>query len=56
MAGQIVTNLKLGQTFVNTSVEAKRYQNLSVDDISPAFRKHIDPKKLVIIRAADCTK
>jgi zinc protease len=56
LAGQIVTNLNLGRTFAHTAEEEKRYQALSVDEITSAFRKHIDPKKLVIIRAGDFKK
>jgi zinc protease len=56
IAGQIVTNLNLGRTFAHTAEEEKRLMALTPDEIAAAFRKHIDPKKIVIIRAGDFKK
>src|SRR5262249_44792786 len=56
IAGQIVTNLRLGRTFAYTSEVEKRIAALTPEDVKAAFRKYIDPKKLVIIRAGDFKK
>jgi zinc protease len=56
LAGQIVTNLQLGRTFAHTSETEKRIAALTPDDVKAAFRKYIDPKKLVIVRAGDFKK
>jgi zinc protease len=56
IAGQIVTNLELGRTFAHTSELDKKIAALSPDDVKNAFKKYIDPKKLVIIRAGDLKK
>ena len=56
IAGQIVTNLNLGRTFAHTAAEEKRLNALTPEEIAAAFRKHIDPKKLVIVRAGDFKK
>jgi zinc protease len=53
IAGEIVTNLRLGRTFAHTRVMESRIAALTPDDVKVAFRKHIDPAKLVIIRAGD---
>jgi zinc protease len=53
IAGQIVGNLRLGRTFAHSRQEEKRIAALTPEDVKAAFRKHIDPKKLVIIRAGD---
>ena len=56
LAGQIITNLQLGRTFAHTRDMEKRIAALTPDDVKAAFRKYIDPKKLVIIRAGDFPK
>jgi zinc protease len=56
IAGQIATNLQLGRTFAHLSDLEKRIASLTPDDIKQAFRKHIDPSKLVIVRAGDFGK
>jgi zinc protease len=56
LAGQIVTNLQLGRKFSHTSETEKRIAALTPEDVTAAFRKYIDPKKLVIIRAGDFKK
>jgi zinc protease len=56
IAGQIVGNLYLGRTFAYAGDLEKRIAALSPDDIKAAFRKYVDPKKLVIIRAGDFKK
>jgi zinc protease len=56
LAGQIVTNLQLGRKFSHVSDMEKRIAALTPEDVTAAFRKHIDPKKLVIVRAGDFKK
>jgi zinc protease len=53
LAGQIISNLQLGRKFDHTREMEKRIAALTPEDVRTAFRKHIDPKKLVIIRAGD---
>jgi zinc protease len=36
--------------------EEKQIEALTTKDVQAAFRKHIDPKRLVIIRAGDFKK
>jgi zinc protease len=56
IAGQIASNLRLGRTFAHTRALEKRIAALTPDDVRGAFAKHVDPKKLVIIRAGDFKK
>ena len=53
IAGQIISNLHLGRTFEFTANREKRISELTPTAIRDAFRKHVDPKKLVILRAGD---
>ena len=46
----------LGRTFAHARELEKRTAGLTPDEVRAAFRKHIDPKKLVIIRAGDFKK
>jgi zinc protease len=56
LAGQITSNLQLGRTFAHTRETEKRIAALTPDDVKEAFRRHISPKKLVIITAGDFKK
>src|SRR5262249_14865987 len=56
IAGQIVTNLNLGRTFAHQTELENRIEALTPDDVKAAFKKYIEPKKLVIIRAGDFQK
>jgi zinc protease len=56
IAGQIVSNLYLGRTFAWTAEQEKRIEALTPEAVRDAFQKHVDPKKLVIIRAGDIPK
>lgn len=56
IAGQVVGNLHLGRTFAHTREQERRIAALTPEDIKAAFRKHIDPHKLVIVRAGDFKK
>jgi len=53
IAGQLVANLHLGRTFEYTKAQEERVKALKPDDVRNAFQKHIDPAKLIIIRAGD---
>jgi zinc protease len=56
IAGEIATNLRLGRKFAHLGELEKLIGELRPEDVQAAFRKHIDPKKLVIIRAGDFKK
>jgi zinc protease len=56
IAGQIATNLQLGRKFAHTSEMEKRIAALTPEEVKEAFRRTIDPKKLVIVRAGDFKK
>jgi zinc protease len=56
LAGQIITNLNLGRKFAHSAEMEKKIADLSPEDIRAAFKKHVDPKNLVIIRAGDFKK
>ncbi|MGI9517335.1 MAG: M16 family metallopeptidase [Pirellulaceae bacterium] len=53
IAGQMSSNLYLDRTFEHTSERERKIAELTHQDIKEAFRRHIDPAKLVIIRAGD---
>lgn len=56
IAGQLASNLYLGRTFAYSKAREERVKALTADDIRKAFEKHINPDKLVIIRAGDFPK
>ena len=56
IAGQLASNLDLGRTMAYVAEEEKQIENLTVADVQKAFKKYIDPKRLVIIRAGDFKK
>lgn len=56
IAGQIITNLNLGRSFSHVAEQEKQIMALTPDDVAAAFRKHVDMKKLVIVRAGDFKK
>ena len=53
IAGQLASNLDLGKTYADVAKEEKQIEALTVEQVRDAFRKYIDPKRLVIIRAGD---
>jgi zinc protease len=53
IAAQIVSHLDIGRTFAHEAEQEKAILALTPEKVTEAFRKHIDPKKLVIIRAGD---
>jgi zinc protease len=56
IAGQIVSNLNVGRSFAHTTELEQAILALTPAKVADAFRKHIDPKKLVVIRAGDFKK
>jgi zinc protease len=56
IAGTIVSHLNLGRTFAYDAEQEKRIEALTPEAVKAAFQKHVDPKKLVIIRAGDFKK
>lgn len=56
IAGQLASNLDLGRSFAYIAKEEKQIEALTTKDVQAAFKKYIDPKKLVIIRAGDFKK
>jgi zinc protease len=53
IAGQMASNLHLDRTFEFVREREERVAQLTAADILAAFKKHIDPSKLVIVRAGD---
>jgi zinc protease len=56
IAGQIVNNLNTGRTFAFTADQEKAILALTPAKIADAFRKYVDPHRLVVIRAGDFPK
>jgi zinc protease len=56
IAGRIVNNLRLGWSFAHAREQEQRIAALTPDGVKAAFRKYIDPNKLVVIRAGDFKK
>lgn len=56
IAGQIITNLNTGRSFSQVEKLEKDILALTPAKVTEAFRKYVDPKKLVIIRAGDFKK
>jgi zinc protease len=56
IASQIVSNLNAGRTFAFAADQEKAILALTPSKVAEAFRKHIDPQRLVIIRAGDFPK
>jgi zinc protease len=53
IAGQIASNLDLGRTFAFAAEQEKAILALTPSKVLEAFRKHIDPQRLVVIRAGE---
>ena len=53
IAGQLASNLDLGRSMQRVAEEERRIEALTQQDVQDAFRRHIDPDRLVIIRAGD---
>ncbi len=50
IAAAIVSNLDLGRTFAHDAKQEQAILALSPAKVTAAFRRHVDPKKLVILR------
>jgi zinc protease len=53
LAGMLATNLDLGRTMQHDLDLEKSIRRLTSDDVARALRRHVDPKKLVVIGAGD---
>lgn len=53
IAGQIVANLDAGRTFAFVAEQEKAIRALTPEHVAAAFRKHVDPQRLVVLRAGD---
>jgi zinc protease len=56
IAAQIVSNLNTGRTFAFAADQEKAILALTPAGVADAFRKYIDPQRLVVIRAGDFQK
>ena len=56
IASQIISNMNLGRTFAFSAEQEKAIVALTPAKVQAAFKKYVDPKKLVIIRAGDFKK
>jgi zinc protease len=56
LAGTLLTQLHAGRSIAYYGELEKKIAALTVEEVNSAFRNHIDPKKLVIIRAGDFKK
>ena len=56
IAAQIVSNLNTARTFAFVAEQEKAILALTPEMVGDAFRKHVDPRRLVIIRAGDFPK
>lgn len=53
IAGMLANDLYLGRTMKFRAEELAKIEKLTLDEVNAALRKHIDPSKLVEIRAGD---
>ena len=53
IAGQLASNLDLGRSMARVAEEEQRIESLTPQEVQDAFRRHIDPDRLIIIRAGD---
>ena len=56
LAAGWVTYLHLGRTFAWSKQFEDRIVALKTADVVAALRKHIDPSKITIVKAGDCSK
>ncbi len=56
IVGQLVSNLDLDRTMARVAADEKKVAALTPTEVRDAFRRHVDPEKLVIIRAGDFAK
>jgi len=53
IAGQIASNLRLQRTFAHSKEMENQIAALTPEAVKAAFQKHINPGKLIIVRAGD---
>jgi zinc protease len=53
IAAQLISNLHLSRKFARDAEEERRISVLTPEQVRDAFRRHIDPAKLVVVRAGD---
>jgi zinc protease len=53
IAAQLISNLHLSRKFARDAEEERRISVLTPEQVREAFRRHIDPAKLVVVRAGD---
>ena len=56
IASQLAAGLYFGRTMEWTAEQEKRISELTVEEINEAIRRHIDPAKIVVVRAGDFAK
>ncbi len=56
LAGGLANNLYLDRTYAWSAALEAKIEALKVDEVSAAFRKHINPAKITIIKAGDFAK
>lgn len=56
LASLLLEDLRVGRTMSYHAELEKKVADLTVEQVSAAFRKHIDPRRLVIIQAGDFRK
>lgn len=56
LTGQLSNNLRLDRTMQWSQSLEDKVAKLTVEDINKAMKKHIDPKKMVYVRAGDFEK
>jgi len=56
LTGQLSNNLRLDRSMMWSKELEDKIANLTVEDVNKAMKKHIDPKKMVYVRAGDFEK
>jgi zinc protease len=56
LAGGLASNLYLGRTYAWSAALEAKIDALKADEVSAAFKKHIDPAKITIVKAGDFAK
>jgi len=56
LAGGLASNAYLGRTYAFSAALEAKIEALKAEDVSAAFRKHIDPAKITFVKAGDFAK
>ena len=56
LTGRLSNNLRLDRTMMWSQELEDKIANLTVEDVNRAMKKHVDPKKMVYVRAGDFEK